>query len=286
MKNGFACRLLGQEALDIVGANLIGPLRDRGADDRHHALALCAELVPWTRPWPRRCRRSAPRQPAWAAAMTRASGSQNRTGAQSAVSAPMASPGVRVTRASASDGSAIPGLVDDHRRRAVDLVERQQPVGRDAQGLGDQGAVLPHSLRVVAGAETAIERAVNALRNAALAGEESVADAVTALKGRGAKHGPVGCHHGRFGQDTVKCCGPKGGGGGRSALVSASALNNIPICLGSTSRDAPEAIASACAGRGALKQTIAARAKAELEQELALRHRAVGLQSERARLRA
>ena len=35
---------------------------------------------------------------------------------------------------------------------------------------------------------------------------------------------------------------------------------------------------------GALKQSIAALTKAELEQELALRHRAVGLQSERARL--
>ncbi len=45
---------------------------------------------------------SAPRQPAWAAPMTRAAPSHNRTGAQSAVRMPMASPGFAVTMASAS----------------------------------------------------------------------------------------------------------------------------------------------------------------------------------------
>ncbi len=44
----------------------------------------------------------APRQPACAAPMTRAAPSQNRTGAQSAVRTPMASPGFAVTMASAS----------------------------------------------------------------------------------------------------------------------------------------------------------------------------------------
>ena len=57
----------------------------------------------------------------------------------------------------------FPRLVDDHRRGAVDLVKREQPVGWDAQGLGNQGAVLPYGFSVVARAETAIERAVNAL---------------------------------------------------------------------------------------------------------------------------
>ena len=117
----------------------------------------------------------------------------------------MARPGVLVTRASASAAAIFPRLVDDHRRGAVDLVKREQPVGCDAQGLGNQGPVLPYGLSVVARAETAIERAVDALGNASPAGEESVADAVTALKGRGAKHGPVGCHHGRSVQDRAKC---------------------------------------------------------------------------------
>ena len=63
---------------------------------------------------------SAPRQPAWAAPMTRASPSQNSTGAQSAVSTPMARPGVLVTMASAS-GSLSPfhGALGDHRIGAV-----------------------------------------------------------------------------------------------------------------------------------------------------------------------
>jgi hypothetical protein len=44
---------------------------------------------------------SAPRQPAWAAPTMRASGSANRTGPQSAVEMPIASPGRPVTMASA-----------------------------------------------------------------------------------------------------------------------------------------------------------------------------------------
>jgi hypothetical protein len=48
----------------------------------------------------------APRQPAWAAATTRACGSANSTGAQSAVSTPSAMPGVAVTMASARGRSS------------------------------------------------------------------------------------------------------------------------------------------------------------------------------------
>ena len=44
---------------------------------------------------------AAPRQPAWAAQMTPAAPSANRTGAQSAVVTPIASPGAAVTIASA-----------------------------------------------------------------------------------------------------------------------------------------------------------------------------------------
>ena len=43
-KEGGACRLLGEEALDIVGADLIGLLRDGRADHRDNALRLGAEL--------------------------------------------------------------------------------------------------------------------------------------------------------------------------------------------------------------------------------------------------
>jgi hypothetical protein len=51
---------------------------------------------------------TAPRQPAWAAPMTRASGSASRTGAQSAVPMPRATPGRVVTMAS-TRGRAFSG---------------------------------------------------------------------------------------------------------------------------------------------------------------------------------
>src|SRR6476620_10374533 len=44
-EEGLTCRLLSEEAVDIVGANLIGPLRDRGADHRDDALAFGAKLL-------------------------------------------------------------------------------------------------------------------------------------------------------------------------------------------------------------------------------------------------
>ena len=60
----------------------------------------------------------APRQPACAAPMTRACGSANSSGPQSAVLTPIASPGVLVTIASArGPGLDAPGLVgNDHVR--------------------------------------------------------------------------------------------------------------------------------------------------------------------------
>jgi hypothetical protein len=60
---------------------------------------------------------SAPRQPACAAPITRACASANSTGPQSAVDTPTASPGVRVTMASARGRS-----FGDHARSAVTTV--------------------------------------------------------------------------------------------------------------------------------------------------------------------
>ena len=50
---------------------------------------------------------SAPFQPAWAAPITRAAGSANSTGPQSAAVTPSASPGVAVTMASACGREAL-----------------------------------------------------------------------------------------------------------------------------------------------------------------------------------
>ena len=66
--------------------------------------------------------------------MTRASGSANRTGAQSAASAPSTSPGILVTRASAFGSSlGANGSVTIDGVGAVDLMAGQQPVAANAQ---------------------------------------------------------------------------------------------------------------------------------------------------------
>jgi hypothetical protein len=116
---------------------------------------------------------SAPRQPAWAAATTRASGSLKRTGWQSAVSVAMARPGVVVTMASA---------VTWRRRRAVEgdgacgvgLVDADQPVGGHVERAGHAGPVHRHHRRLVGGAVAAVQPFENAGGRAAAPGEEAV----------------------------------------------------------------------------------------------------------------
>ena len=84
----------------------------------------------------------APFQPAWAAPMTRACGSANSTGPQSAVEAPIAMPGRSVTMASAFGRVAGKGLAGDDHVGRMDLVGGQQVARRDAHPGGDAAAVL------------------------------------------------------------------------------------------------------------------------------------------------
>ena len=58
---------------------------------------------------------TAPRQPAWAAPTTRAAGSANSTGAQSAVTMPSAMPGAAVAMASASGRLSQPAVASTAR---------------------------------------------------------------------------------------------------------------------------------------------------------------------------
>ena len=119
---------------------------------------------------------SAPRQPAWAAATTRACASANSTGAQSAVSTPSAIPGVAVTMASAfGRSSERPRLADDKCCRAVHLVGRGE-IAR-AQMRRHAGPVLPHRGRIVPGADAAVEACIDARRHAAMPREEAVRNA-------------------------------------------------------------------------------------------------------------
>ncbi len=169
---------------------------------------------------------SAPRQPAWAAPMTRASPSQKRTGAQSAVRTPMARPGVAVTMASASGALAgLPRLLGDHGIGAVLLKDREQTVRLRAQDLGDARAVLRHVRRVIARAGAAIERGIEAARDAALAGEESVADAVDGS--RGSRRRTSSCRVSPWRGRRSRLNVSEGRRRGKPArLVSASTLNS------------------------------------------------------------
>ena len=86
---------------------------------------------------------SAPRQPAWAAPITRASASANSSGPQSAVDTPMASRGVRVTMASARGRFSLrPRFVGDHHVGRMNLIGGEQTVRLDAQRRRHARAVL------------------------------------------------------------------------------------------------------------------------------------------------
>ena len=86
---------------------------------------------------------SAPRQPPCAAPMIRASGSANRTGAQSAASTPSAMPGTRCHhRVGARVFLAPPWALDGDRVRAVDLMAADQTIGPKPELGGRDRAVL------------------------------------------------------------------------------------------------------------------------------------------------
>ena len=74
------------------GPDFVGRLADRRAEHGDDLVAPCAEPLHGVKGSLRERPSSAPRQPAWAAPMTPACGSANRTGPQSAVVMPSAMP--------------------------------------------------------------------------------------------------------------------------------------------------------------------------------------------------
>ena len=125
---------------------------------------------------------SAPFHPACAAPMTRACGSANRIGPQSAALTPIASPDVRVTMASARgrDGG-VPSPVGDY------------GIGRVESGTSERkfpGATpITSAMRrrfsvtcagIVLRADASIQARINALRDAAFTGEKGVPQPGTA----------------------------------------------------------------------------------------------------------
>ena len=185
---------------------------------------------------------TAPRQPAWAAPMTRASGSWKRTGAQSAVRTLMATAGSAVTAASARGRSAPAFRAGGDHLGAVHLVEREEPRRGDAEGLGHAGAVERHRLALVGGAGAAVEPGVDAGGGAAAAGEEAVPRARQQVGG----------------QDFEGHQANPGGGGAPSGR-SARTWKREPISSGWVKRRCAAAIAS-CVSAGRPRASARARA--------------------------
>src|SRR5689334_16601290 len=100
------------------------------------------------------------------------------------------------------------------------LVRGQQRLGGDSRHREHASPILTHALRVVVGAEAAIERGVDAVADAAGACHESVSNA-----GKGVENA-----EGDHGKPASSC---------RSGCEMASALNKLPICRGSIKRAMP-----------------------------------------------
>src|SRR5262249_26978994 len=132
---------------------------------------------------------AAPRQPAWATPMTPAVSSANRTGPQSAVVTPMASPGTAVTIASARGPSCgRPGRAVVTHSGEWARVGGEQALRLPPERRRQARAVLRHLGGSVVGARPAVEARIDAVGHAAFAGEEGVADAGEGAEGCGLEH--------------------------------------------------------------------------------------------------
>ena len=142
-------------------------MRSRSAPRRSIA-AIVASITPV----------NAPRQPACAAPID----ARLRVGEQDrpAIGGRYADrePGVAVTTASARGrASGAQGCSDRHHLRRMDLIGGEEAIRRDAERCRHAGAVLRHVRGRIVGAGAAVEACVDAVGDAARAGEEGVADA-------------------------------------------------------------------------------------------------------------
>ena len=165
---------------------------------------------------------SAPFQPACAAPITRAVPSQSSTGAQSAVSTPMASPGVLVTMASASGGVSPFHGASAITASALCFWNTVMSLPGSAPSSSATRARFSTTLAAcVARARPAIERGIDAARDAALAREESMPDPGERGEAGRAKLHFVWCDHGVRNR-KVKCLRREAAGQARSIAARAS----------------------------------------------------------------
>src|SRR5262249_10582512 len=128
--------------------------------------------------------------------------------------------------------AARPGLIDDGDALAVSLPGGDEIGGIEIGRSHHAVAILRHVLSHIAGAETAIERGIDAFAHATGAAEEAVADA--------------GQTREIFSLDHTSSAKP--GGIGRLGPVNASALNRVPISRASVRRRRAASISRAWAG--------------------------------------
>ena len=192
-----AFRFLGNETLDELGAHLIGVLRDGRPDRRGDAFGLRAELPHGLDRGLDDARKRAPPAGMRGADDPRASPSQNKTGAQSAVSTPMASPGVAVTMASASGGvSPFHGASAITASALCFWNTVSSRLGSAPSSSATRARFSATLAACVARARPAIERGIDAAGNAALAREESMAHAGERGEAGRAELHFVWCDHG------------------------------------------------------------------------------------------
>src|ERR1700730_7933064 len=132
---------------------------------------------------------SAPFHPACAAPITRAFGSTNNIGPQSAAVTPMARPSVRVTIASARGREVpSPGPARAHAVGRVALPHAEKMLRTDAHLLRHTAAIFSNAGGIVAGAEAAIEAGIDAAGYPALAAKERVTQAGNGRQQRRSRH--------------------------------------------------------------------------------------------------
>ena len=221
---------------------------------------------------------SAPFQPACAAPTTRACASANRIMPQSAPVTPSARPGVAVDDpVAARPRVRRPVLGDRDRVGGMDLIGHREALGRDAERGRHAGAVLGDRLRRVARADAAVERSVDALRDAAARVKKACAHS-RQLQGVGREEGR------RRSRRSCAAAGWKPGGGGSLRFAMAIALNSAPIsplplptrrsrvCLSSSARS----------GSASLGERLGPEVDADRAQEVALVDRAIDRRPGRA----
>ena len=84
-----------------------------------------------------------------------------------------------------------PRLVHGDRNGGMDLIDRHQRIGRQAEAIRDPTPIRQHMARIIGGADTAIEPGVEADTDPTGAGEKAVRDVLETIEGGKRDHDPA-----------------------------------------------------------------------------------------------